>query len=38
MYEYEQEQAAKAAQMQRKQQLREAAKAQRVNPKKGKKK
>lgn len=37
MYEYEQEQAAKAQQMQRKQQLKEAAKAQRANPKKGKK-
>lgn len=37
MYEYEQEQAAKNAQMQRKQQLKEAAKAQRANPKKGKK-
>lgn len=37
MYEYEQEQAAKTAQMQRKQQLKEAAKAQRANPKKGKK-
>lgn len=36
MYEYEQEQTAKAAQLQRKQQLKEAAKAQRANPKKGK--
>ena len=35
--EREQEQAAKTAQMQRKQQLKEAAKAQRANPKKGKK-